>query len=329
MNRKILILFPIFLSLILSLSGCASIKEPISKSGFYFDTLITITLYDGTEEQLEECFSIASFYENLLSKTIEGSDIWKLNHAKGSPVTLHPETIALLNHAISYADISQGKIDPTIQAVTELWDFKNSVLPDKEIILSRLAHVDYKKLSLNSETMQAALTDPEAAVDLGFIAKGYIADKLKEYLEEQNVQSALINLGGNILTLGARPDGTAFRIGIQKPFENSGTPITTVSVQNQSVVSSGCYERYFEKNGKLYHHILDSHTGYPVENNLLQVTIISDSSMEGDALSTTCFVLGQEKGMELIESLEHIEAIFITDDYELHYSSGLSSSAKP
>ncbi len=138
------------------------------------------------------------------------------------------------------------------------------------------------------------------------------------------MQSALINLGGNVVVLGSKPDGSPFTIGMQKPFDEHGKAIATLSLSDSSLVSSGVYERYFRQDGRLYHHILDPASGYPVENGLLGVTILSGSSMEGDALSTTCFVLGLTEGMKLIESLPDIEAVFITEDYQLHPSSGLS-----
>ena len=174
------------------------------------------------------------------------------------------------------------------------------------------------------EGTTVTLLDPESQISLGFIAKGYIADKLKEYLLSENIRSAIINLGGNLLAVGVKPDGSPFQFGIQKPFDTQGTPVTVLSVSDKSAVSSGIYERYFYQNQVLYHHILDASDGYPVQNNLLGVTILSDSSTVGDALSTTCFVLGPEEGMQLIESLDEVEAVFVTKDYALHYSSGLS-----
>src|SRR5699024_5039639 len=145
-----------------------------------------------------------------------------------------------------------------------------------------VSHIDYPCVQIDGNTV--TLTDPEAKIDLGGIAKGYIADQLKEYLTSAGVRHALINLGGNVLTLGGRYDGSDFRIGIQKPFSEDGTVLGTVSVSDSSVVSSGDYERYFEKDGIIFHHILDPDTGYPVNNDLDQVTIISDRSVDGDAL---------------------------------------------
>ena len=157
-------------------------------------------------------------------------------------------------------------------------------------------------------------------INLGAIAKGYIADKMKDYLLEEGVESAIIDLGGNVLCVGQRPDGSPFRIGVQMPFADRSETAAVMEISDKSVVSSGIYERYFEQDGVLYHHILNPSTGYPYENDLVSVTIISDESVDGDGLSTTCFALGLDKGMELINSLPDVQAVFITEDYQLHYS---------
>lgn len=315
------------------LCGCSAAQEPISRSGFYFDTIVQITIYDASKENcLDECLKLAKQYEEMLSPTLEGSDIWKINHSGGMPVTVSPETATLLATALSYCDITDGRIDLTMETVSRLWDFHAeditadilpaNRLPDESALADALPHVDYHNLVIENNTV--TLLDPESAISLGFIAKGYIADKMKEYLLSQHIESAIINLGGNLLAIGQKPDGTPFQFGIQKPFDEHGTPITVLSVSDQSIVSSGVYERYFYQDDVLYHHILNTANGYPVQNRLFGVTILSDSSVTGDALSTTCFVLGLEDGMALIESLDDAEAIFITDDYHLHYSSGLS-----
>ena len=160
---------------------------------------------------------------------------------------------------------------------------------------------------------------------MGGIAKGYIADQMKAYLNQKGITSGYINLGGNVLALGAKTDGSAYTIGIQRPFGEENEAIASVSITDQTVVSSGVYERYFEVDGTRYHHILDTATGYPYDNGLLEVTIITGASVDGDGLSTTCFSLGLEDGMALVESLDATEAIFITDDYEVHTSSGMGT----
>ena len=317
----------LFITFSLLLSGCAEKNQPISQTGFYFDTIIQITIYDaGKTDCLKGCMELAQKYENLLAPSVEGSDIWNINHSDGSPVTVSDETISLLKTALSYCDMTNGMIDITIEPVNELWNFHTDNadtdrIPTKEAIAEAVSHVDYHNLIIDGNTV--TLRDPESAVSLGFIAKGYIADKMKEYLVSQNVISAIINLGGNLLAVGTKPDGSPFQFGIQKPFDEHGAVITVLPVSDISAVSSGVYERYFYQEDVLYHHILNPHDGYPVQNKLLGVTILSESSMMGDALSTTCFVLGLDEGMALIESLEDVEAVFITEDYVLHYSSGV------
>lgn len=295
-------------------------SAPLSKTGFYFDTVITVTLYSPADEDLlDSCLELAASYEMLLSRTKEGSDIDRINHAAGAPTEVSPETVELLSAALSYARLTNGKTDPTIGAVSELWDFHKEsepVPPADADIQAALSHVNYQTVKISGNVV--TLSDPEAKLDLGFIAKGFIADKMKEYLLSKGVQSALINLGGNVLTIGSKPDGSAFTIGIQKPFAQTGTAVTTVSVRDTSVVSSGVYERCFEYNGKLYHHILDTATGYPVENDLLAVSILSETSTEGDALSTACLLLGYEEAQTFLDTLEGVDALFITSDGTLH-----------
>ena len=304
--------------ILFTLSGCSfSSKEPITKSGFYFDTVIQITIYDSDSTNLiEQCFAYCEDFEQLISRTKEGSDIYRINHASGVPVEVSDTTIELLKAGIYYGELTNGAFDITIAPLSELWDFKNNTkIPDDNAIASALSHVSYKNILI--EGNKVSLKDPLAAIDLGGIAKGYIADRLKSYLEKEGVTSALINLGGNILTIGAKPDGSAFQIGIQKPFDKKNTTITSASATDSSVVTSGSYERYFETNGKIYHHILDTKTGYPCENNLLSVTILSKDSISGDALSTACFVLGLEDAKKLIDSLDDVEAIFITNEFSV------------
>lgn len=313
------------LSLILvltALTSCSSSEqdEKLTVTGIYFDTAIQIDVWDADEEILDDCLELCELYENKFSNTIEDSEISQINNSKGKTITVSDETIELLQKGIEYGKLTDGKFDITISSVTDLWDFTGNdkgVIPDEASISEALTHVNYENILIEGNTV--TLTDPETRIDLGGIAKGYIADKLKEFLKSKGVEHALVNLGGNSLSLGKKPDGSKFRIGIQKPFDDRGTTLTVLDIEDQSVVSSGIYERYFELDNTIYHHILDTDTGYPVQNNLLQVTIISDVSADGDALSTACYVLGFEQGSKLIEKLDGIEAIFITDDYELHY----------
>lgn len=297
--------------------GCsATTKEPLSKTGFYFDTVITITLYDSKDEKIiNTCFDYCKEFENLVSRTIATSEISMINHANGQPVEVSDTTIELLKKGIEFGELTDGAFDITIAPLSELWDFKNNPgnVPSESDINELLSHVNYKNIVIKENTV--TLTDPRAAIDLGGIAKGYMADRLKEYLLGEGVTSAIINLGGNVLTIGEKPDETSFNIGIQKPFDEQNATITSVSVKDTSVVTSGSYERYFEVNDTIYHHVLDTDTGYPCDNELLSVTILSEESIDGDALSTSCFALGLETGQKLIESLEGIDAIFVTEEF--------------
>ena len=313
----------LFLAMI-PLTGCSN-QNPISKTGFYFDTVITITLYDKNQENLlDECFAMADRYEHLFSATLPDSDISRINAAEGEPVTVSDETIELLEKGITYGDLSEGRFDITIGALSTLWNFSENSgnIPDQVDIDQALQTVDYHEIQIDGNTV--TVTNPDTRIDLGGIAKGYIADRMKEYLGKQGVTCGIINLGGNVLVIGSKTDGTAYTIGIQKPFADTGTAIASLKIANQSLVSSGVYERYFQIDNNIYHHILDTNTGYPYDNDLLGVSILCDSSVDGDALSTTAFSMGLSHGLDFIESLPDTEAIFITEDYDIHTTSGIT-----
>lgn len=322
-QTKFILTLTLLLS-VLRITGCAHSAEPISKTGFYFDTVIQVTVYDSSDAAcLDGCLNLADFYERMFSTTIEGSDIWNINHSGGKPVTVSDETVELLQISLDYAALSDGLVDPTVLPLSELWNFgsdKTPRVPSEAEIQAALAHVGYHAVAIEGNSV--TLLDAHAAIDLGFIAKGYIADRMKEYLLNNHVRSACINLGGNVLAIGAKPDGSPFRIGVQEPFAAKGQTATVVPVTDRSLVSSGVYERYFYENDTLYHHILNTKTGYPIDNELTGVTILSDSSVTGDALSTTCYCLGLKDGVALIESLDGVEALFITQDGELIRTSG-------
>lgn len=320
-------LFPIlFVLCSLFLTSCNKQTEitPISSSGFLLDTYITITIYDSHDQSiLDEAFKLCEQYENQLSRTKESSEIFQFNQMKNQKtMTVSKTTAELLERAIFYCERSNGNFDITIAPISSLWDFKSEEkkLPNSTELMNNLKNINYKNLQLNGTTLHS--TNPNTQIDLGAIAKGFIADKIKEYLLEQGVNSAIINLGGNVLCIGNKPDGSPFYIGIQKPFEGEEETIKVVKIKDMSVVTSGVYERYFKLNDKIYHHILDPKTGYPYDNHLLSVTILSDKSVDGDGLSTSCFSLGLTEGMKLIESLEHTYAIFITEDGQIHYTQG-------
>lgn len=320
------------------LSSCGQKKEPVVQYGFYFDTVVAITLYgdsDSLSPLFEEIFALCARYDALFDRTAQGSDIARINESAGTPVLVDPETVALLQTACSYSELTGGLIDPTVTPLLLLWGFGNApeildpapaIPPEADALADACSHVDYHSIVIDEQAGTVMLTDPHAAVDLGFIAKGYIADRIRDYLISEGVTSAVVNLGGNALCLGEKPDRSPYRVAVKYPFGDTEDVIATLPVRGQSVVTSGVYERFVETDGIRYHHILNPQTGYPVENGLLSVTIVTDFSTSADALSTACFVLGLSDGMALVESLDHTEALFITEDYELHYSSGLKEN---
>ncbi len=308
-------------------------SEPISKTDYMLNTVVSVTIYDSQDESLlDEALEICQKYENLVSPTLKTSEIYRLNHGElpeeDGFYQLSSETADLIARGLEYCELSDGAFDIAIEPVSSLWDFTSgeAVIPSQEDIQAALPLVDYRDVVL--EGTKIHFNKEGMGINLGAIAKGYIADKMKEYLQDQGVESAIIDLGGNVLCIGERTDGAPFRVGIRKPFADRSETAAIMEISDKSVVSSGVYERFFEKDGVLYHHILNPETGYPYENSLISVTIISDKSTDGDGLSTTCFALGLEKGMELINSLSDVQAVFITDDYQLHYSENFQDTIK-
>lgn len=265
-------------------------------------------------------------YELVFSRTNKNSELYALNSSGRMEVS--DDLLAVLKDAIHYCELSGGNFDITMGKLSDIYGFSsdNPQVPTKDQLDEILPHIDYRSIKIEGNLV--TLTDPAVEIDLGAIAKGYIADRMRDYLIDRGVQSALINLGGNIYCLGTKPNGNDFKISIQYPFKDRTETIADVYVRDMSVVTSGIYERYFEDGGKLYHHILDPKTGYSYETNLLSTTIIGPDSEVCDALSTVTFTLGLDKGMELINSLEGYEATFITEDNVLHNSEGFEKVRK-
>lgn len=308
-------------------------KEPITATALKLNTVVQITIYDSQDrELLEEALALCDTYEQIFSRTAKTSELYQLNHAQLSKVgegyMVSDPLAELIAEGLVYSDLSGGAFDITIEPLSSLWDFTSGdkIVPAQQELDRVKELVNYKKVSLSGK--QLFFEKEGMALELGAIAKGYIADQIKEFLISKGVKSAIIDLGGNILCIGSRTDGEPFRIGIQRPFADRQEQIAVVEIADKSVVSSGIYERFFEKNGVFYHHILNPKDGYPYENNLVSVTIISDESVDGDGLSTSCFALGLEGGMELVESLPDVQAIFITEDGEVHLSGGFEEEIK-
>ena len=261
------------------------------------------------------------------------SEIFNLNQSAGKDaVKLSKDTIYVLCKAKEYCKLTEGAFDPTVGPLVNAWgisinetneDINTQKIPEENEIKKLLLLVNCGDLYIDKENNMAKLAKTGQMVDLGGIAKGYAGDEAINIYKKYGITSAYINLGGNVVTLGAKPDGTPWRIGIQNPRDSTGKYVGVVEVVNKAVITSGDYERYIEVNGKRYHHIIDPKTGYPAESGLISTTIITGSSIMGDALSTAVFVLGLEKGMELVESLDDVECIFITNNKDIYVSSGL------
>lgn len=303
----------------------------ITKSAFLLNTEVSITIYDKQEEAiLQDCMDLISRYEKIFSRTDDTSELYALNHGTaphdGLTYRVSEELADIINKGISYGKLSGGAFDISIAPVSSLWNFLSSdpVLPDPEALKKALTFVDYRNIKVEGTSVSFAKEG--MAIDLGGIAKGYIADRVKELLQTEGVKSAMINLGGNVLCVGKKPDGTPFRVGIQKPFAERNETLAILEIDDLSVVSSGVYERYFKLDDVIYHHILDPKTGYPYQNDLTAVTIVSKKSTDGDGLSTSCFALGLNEGLKLIESIPDTYAAFVTADDQIHYSNGFQTA---
>lgn len=287
------------LLLLLALSACAAPAKPVSGVGYYFDTVVTITLNGGSQELLTELWQACGRYERLLSKTVAGSDIDRINRAEGATVTVDPETWAILRRAKEISAMTDGAFRVTIAPLSALWDFTGGTMrmPTERERLAALPLTDDSRLVLgegSTVTLPAGMQ-----LDLGGIAKGYIADQLARMVRERGVTGTL-NFGGNVYAVGVKDGGAPFRIGIADPSQPEQA-MAVVSVRDASVVTSGTYERCFTRDGVTYHHILDPATGLPADTGIASATIVSSSSMDADALATACVVLGREKALRLLE----------------------------
>lgn len=323
---------------------------------YALNTYVSVSLYGcGSQEIAEEAVGLCDYYEKIFSRTDEASLLSILNEAgsmtaedvlryeqnagtsggltnteqtdvEDESARIYADLYELVAAGLEYGRLTEGALDITIEPLSSLWDFGSGPehAPDAELISQACARVDYTKVKLSEDAIELN----GARIDLGAVAKGYIADAICEYLLKQGIDSALVNLGGNIACIGDKPDGSGFTIGIQRPFDESGDIMQTLSVSDMSVVTSGIYERYFYEGDNFYHHILDPKTGYPCDNGLMSVTIISESSTICDCLSTGCFVLGKDKALELIDSMDDVYAVFVDENYEITYSEGAEKFLK-
>lgn len=323
--KKRHILAGLFFCLCLLLSACSPGEaKTASSSEMLLDTICTVTLYQPAEQELaEQALDLVREYEALFSPNIPGSDIWNINQAQGEATAISPETAQMLELALEYGKSSAGLFDISIGQLSQLWDFGGANhVPSQEELEKALPTVDYRQLEISGSPegdYSATLHDPESRLEPGGIAKGYIADRVADFLREQGVRAAIIDLGGNIVTVGEKSDGQPWVIGVETPFSERTEVIGALSIGEASIVTSGIYERQFTQDGQLYHHILDPRTGFPAESDLLSVSIISLSSAQGDGLSTLAFLLGREAGSQFLEEQEGVlGAIWVEQGGEVY-----------
>lgn len=275
---------------------------------FLFDTVIQISALCAPE-LMDRISERCRFFEERFSRTKEGSDIWNINQAHGAPVEVSEETARCIEASLAYSEASGGLFDISIGAVSSLWDFVEGIKPDDDAIKEAVKHVDYRTISVDGTTV--TLTDPDAMLDLGGIAKGFITDDLVSMLREAGCKSAMLSLGGNVYVLGESFRSDDWNVGVQDPNGTANDVIASIPARDKSLVTSGLYERSFTIDDVLYYHILDPRTGYPAKTDLASASIVSDSSTDGDAYSTTLFLTGHDKAMDLLNSDERFSGLLV------------------
>lgn len=335
-RNKWLIITILSLIGVIFLTACSqdSSKEsttPLSRTEFLLGTVTTISLYDHqSEEILDLAMDKLKKLEDTLSINKTSTLIDEINDAAGiRPVIVDEDTYNVIEKGLSYSKLTNGAFDITVGPIVKLWNigFPEARIPSSSEIEAALPLVGFDKVILNPDDSSVYLTEPGMRLDLGGIGKGYAADEIAKLLKEQGVEHAIIDLGGNVYTLGNKPGDQLWTVGVQDPFNPRGKVIGRLKTANKSIVTSGIYERYVEDEaGNKYHHILNPKTGYPYENQIAGVTIISDYSIDGDALSTAVFAMGIEEGLEFVETLDGIDAIFITLDSKVYITEGLKDN---
>ena len=309
------------LSALLFLTGCSaeSSPEPVQGTFFAMDTMMDFTIY-GESGLINQSESLIASLESLVSVTDADSELYAINQTGSGMLT--EEASSLMKQALEICRRTDGALDLSIYPIVRAWGFTTGSyqVPDEAEIQALLPLVDYRKIQYDAAT--GTVTLPEGMeIDLGSVAKGYAGQLAAQMLREHGVQSALLNLGGNVQTVGAKPDGSPWQIGIKDPQGEDAMMV--LSVEDQAVVTSGGYERYFEQDGQTYWHIMDPSTGHPADSGLISVTIVGDEGVVCDGLSTALFVMGLEKAADLWAQSGDFEAVFVTAFGEVYITEGL------
>ncbi len=306
-----------------SCTGNNEENKEYTKDIFAMDTFMTIKAYgDKAEIAVDEAEREIVRLESLFSVTDKKSDISRINKNGGQFVKVEEDTLDLIGTALDYCRETDGALDITVYPILREWGFTTGEykIPDNERIRELLELTGYRKVRLGENTV---LLDDGTEIDLGSAAKGYTGDRIAEIMQKNGVDSALINLGGNVQAVGTKPDGSKWKVGIQDP-ENSGEIVCTLSVSDCAVVTSGNYERYFVgADGKKYWHIIDPKTGYPADNGVISASVIGKSGVMCDALSTALFVMGTEKAIAFCKAHREIDAVIITSGKKMYVTEGL------
>ena len=309
------------LSALLFLTGCSaeSSPEPVQGTFFAMDTVMDFTIY-GESGLIDQSESLIASLESLVSVTDANSELYAINQTGSG--TLTGKASSLMEQALEICRRTDGALDLSIYPIVRAWGFTTGSyqVPDEAEIQALLPLVDYRKIQYDAAT--GTVTLPEGMeIDLGSVAKGYAGQLAAQMLREHGVQSALLNLGGNVQTVGTKPDGSPWQIGIKDPQGEDAMMV--LSVEDQAVVTSGGYERYFEQDGQTYWHIMDPSTGHPADSGLISVTIVGDEGVVCDGLSTALFVMGLEKAADLWAQSGDFEAVFVTASGEVYITEGL------
>lgn len=319
------------IAILLLFSGCTTISEnaenfQATKDVFAMDTYMNLKAYgENSEIALEIAVDEIKYLDELLSVTNNDSDVRKINNSNGNSVSVNKETAEIIQNAIEIGDQTNGALDITIYPVLKEWGFTTNdyKIPDGKTIEMLLKNVDYNKIKLDGNSV----TIPKnSELDLGALAKGYTSDKVMEILHNNDVGSAVVSLGGNVQTLGRKPDGSLWKVAVTDPF-SPDSAMGVLDVEDKAVITSGNYERYFvAENGETYHHIIDPSDGYPADNGLVSVTIIGDSGIMCDALSTALFVSGFEKAVNYWKNNKDFDMILVTDRKNIFITEGVADT---
>lgn len=304
--------------------------QPLAQTFYIYDTVVNIKLFGdkASQQNMDEIGAMLEKMDKELSRTKVGGDLYNVNLEAGvKPVHVSAETMDAVKQSLDYAKEMDGLFDPTIGPLVDLWGIGTDTahVPEQSEIDQARTLINYKNVVVDEAAGTVMLPKKGMVLDLGGIGKGYAADRVAEYLKSKGIDSALIDLGGSsIIALGHKADGSQWNIGLQDPDQSRGTQLGTIKISDEVIDASGVYERFFMQDGIRYHHILDPRTGYPAQNGLKSVTIMSPNATDADALSTGVFLMGAQDGLKYIESLpEKVEAYFITDDNKIYATPGI------